>query len=191
LRTAFALASIIFSSAAWAHCDSLDGPVIQDARKALAAHDVTPVLKWVSAEHEDEVRGAFEQTLALRDRGNDEKALADRYFFETLVRIHRAGEGESFAGLKSALEIDPGIAAADIALATGSPDEMARHFSAAISDGIKARFAAASERKKHAEESIDAGRAYVEAYVEHIHFVERVNRLSTHGASSGHHEPEP
>lgn len=174
-----------------AHCDSLEGPVVQDARRALDSGDVTPVLKWVSAEREDEIREAFTRTLAVRDRGDEAKDLADRHFFETLVRIHRAGEGELFAGLKPASEIDPGIAAADRALESGSADELTRNLAAAISDGILKRFVAATERRKHADDSVDAGRAYVQAYVDYIHFVESVNRLSTHGAPHSHDQMEP
>ena len=86
----------------WAHCDSLDGPVVMDARTALEKGDVTPVLKWVKKEHELEIRNVFEQTMTVRAKGEDAKALADMYFFETIVRIHRAGEGEAYTGLKPA-----------------------------------------------------------------------------------------
>jgi hypothetical protein len=129
--------------------------------------------------------------VAVRANSSDAKALADRYFFETLVRIHRAGEGEAFTGLKPASAVDPGIAAADKALESESPDALAQHLSTAVSEGIRKRFAVALERKKHAEESVEAGREYVEAYVDYIHFVESVNRLVSHGASHKHPEPVP
>ena len=176
------------SGQSWAHCDSLEGPVVQDARLALQKGDPAPVLKWVGKEHEAEIRTAFEQTMAVRGKGDDAKALADRYFFETLVRVHRAGEGEAFTGLKPATNVDPGIAAADRALQSGSAKELATDMSAAIAEGVQKRFAAAIERKKHAEDSAGAGREYVEAYVDYIHFVESVNRLASHGASHLHHE---
>lgn len=175
----------------WAHCDSLEGPVVQDARLALEKGDPAPVLKWVSKEHEGEIRDAFKQTMAVRASGGDTRALADRFFFETLVRIHRAGEGEAFTGLKPAGDVDPGIAAADKALQSGSPEELARRMSAAVSEELQKRFAVALERKKHAQTSIEAGREYVEAYVQYIHFVESVNRLASHGASQKHHESVP
>ena len=171
-----------------AHCDSLEGPVVQDARLALEKGDPTPVLKWVSKEYESEIRAAFTQTMAVRGKGNDAKALADRFFFETLVRLHRAGEGEAFTGLKPASDVDPGIAAADKALQSGSANELARHLSEAVAEGIEKRFAVAVEKKKRVADSIEAGREYVEAYVDYIHFVESVNRLASHGASHLHHE---
>ena len=174
---------------AWAHCDSLEGPVVQDARVALEKGDPTPVLKWVDKEHESEIRGVFKQTMAVRGRGDDAKALADRFFFETLVRIHRAGEGEAFAGLKPASAVDPGIAAADKALQSGSGNELAEHTSAAVAEGIRKRFAVAVEKKKRAADGVEAGREYVQAYVNYIHYVESVTRLAAHGASHQHHEP--
>ena len=174
----------------WAHCDSLEGPVVQDARLALEKSDPTPVLKWVNKEHENEIRVAFKQTMAVRGKGDDAKALADRFFFETLVRIHRAGEGEAFTGLKPASDVDPGIAAADKALQSGSANELAKNMSAAVAEGIQKRFAVAVERKKHVADSVEAGREYVEAYVDYIHFVESVNRLASHGASHLHHESD-
>jgi hypothetical protein len=175
-------------SRVWAHCDSLEGPVVQDARKALAKGDPTAVLKWVNQEHENEIRLAFKQTMAARAKGDVAKALAERFFFETLVRIHRAGEGEGFTGLKPAADIDPGIASADKALQSGSANELAKHMSAAVTEGIQKRFAVALEKKKHAPGSVEAGREYVAAYVDYIHFVESVNRLASHGVSQLHHE---
>lgn len=187
LFMAVAVVSLI-PGRAWTHCDSLEGPVVQDARLAFEKADPTPALKWVSNKQESEIRAAFKQTMAVRGKGDDAKALADRFFFETLVRIHRAGEGEVFTGLKPASDVDSGIAAADKALQSGSANELARHMSAAVADGIRERFAVAVEKKKHVADSVEAGREYVEAYVDYIHFVESVNRLSSHGTSHLHHE---
>lgn len=173
-----------------AHCDSLDGPVVQDARLALGQRDPAPVLKWVDKAHEDEIRDVFRQTLSVRSKGSDARALADRYFFETLVRLHRAGEGEAFTGLKPASHVDPGIAAADQALKSGSAEELRNRLSAAVADGIQQRFANAVERRKHAADSVEAGREYVEAYVDYIHFVEGINRMLSRGAGHAHHEQD-
>ena len=40
---------------AFAHCDTLDGPVVKTARAALEKGDVTPILKWVTNEYETEI----------------------------------------------------------------------------------------------------------------------------------------
>jgi hypothetical protein len=139
-------------------------------------------------DQEKDIRAAFEQALAVRAGGTQAKALADRFFFETLVRIHRAGEGEGFTGLKPADAVDPGIAAADKALQSSSAEELGRQLSAAVHQGIRARLASVLERKKHIDESVEAGRSYVEAYVDYVHFVESINRIATQGASPLHHD---
>ena len=185
---ALLLALGLMPALASAHCDSLEGPVVQDARVALASGDPTPVLKWVPQGDEGLVREAFQETMVVRAQGDDARALADRYFFETLVRIHRAGEGEGFTGLKPAGSVDPGIAAADRALSSGSGQELAEQMSAVIREGINQRLALARERHQHAAKSVAAGREYVEAYVDYIHFVEIVNRLASQGASHAHHQ---
>ena len=171
-----------------AHCDSLGGPVVEDARKALAAGDVTPVLKWVDGSQERELRNAFDAAMAVRVQGDDARELADRYFFETLVRIHRASEGEPFTGLKPATSIDPGLEAADEALASGSVKELTEQLSSSIGRGIQERFARVDELEEHAGDSVESGRDYVEAYVDYIHYVESVHRLATAGASHRHED---
>lgn len=90
----------VLSKNAFAHCDTLDGPVVQAARIALEKGDVRALVKWVQADDEKEIRVAFQKTLAVRAKGAEAKELADMYFFETLVRIHRAGEGAPYTGLK-------------------------------------------------------------------------------------------
>ncbi len=88
--TALALS---FSGTAMAHCDALDGPVINEARTALNSGDITPVLKWVPAEDEAELEAMFAKTLDVRALGDNAQELADQQFFATLVEIHRAYEG--------------------------------------------------------------------------------------------------
>jgi hypothetical protein len=185
---------------ALAHCDGLDGPVVNLARQALAKGDVKIVLPWVSAEKEAEIRKAFDLTMAVRGKGEKEKELADMYFFETLVRVHRAGEGAPYTGLKPAgLDLGPAIPAADRALETGNPQELVKLINGKVHDGIHKYYMKAKERKAHAGESVEAGRAYVEAYVPYLHFVERLYENATtpigHGAGEGMHaaggHPEP
>jgi hypothetical protein len=171
-----------------AHCDTMDGPVVNTARMALEKGDVSPVLKWVRKKDEDEIKAQFEKTLAARKQGKEAKELADRYFFETLVRIHRAGEGAPYTGLKSE-PIEPIIQAADKALDTGSADHLAKHVSASVAAGIGERFNRVKETKKHADESVMKGREFVEAYVEFTHYVERL--AADAGGAMHHGAAEP
>ena len=170
-----------------AHCDTLDGPVVADAKAALQKGDVAPVLKWVRADDEKEIREAFAKTLKVRELGDDARDLADYHFFETLVRIHRAGEGVAFTGLKPAGTVDPGIAAADKALDSGSADQLAAELGERVAAGLRDRFARVVAAKRHADESVEMGRAYVAAYVEYVHYVEAVHALASAPASEHHH----
>jgi len=180
LGTIGVVAAIIWAVAprsSRAHCDTLDGPVVKDAKVALSKGDVTSLLKWVAKEDEKEIRAAFQKTLAVRKLNPEAKDLADMYFFETLVRIHRAAEGAPYTGLKSSVaDLDPAVAAADKALESGSIDELAKEISHAVENGIKQRFQQALEAKKHNDASVEAGRKYVEAYVQFVHYVERLHQ---------------
>lgn len=178
------LAAMLPEQAA-AHCDSLDGPVITEAQAALTEGDITPVLKWVRADDEKELREAFAQTLAVRKLGTEAQELADRYFFETLVRIHRAGEGAPYTGLKPAGSIEPVIAKADQSLEKGSVDELANAIATHTVEGIRERFQHAREAKIHVNDSVQAGREYVEAYVSYVHYVEGLGQLVHSGAHHG------
>jgi len=165
-------ASIALALPARAHCDTPEGPVVAAAKLALQKRDVTPALKWVGKDSEKEIRDAFALTLKVRSQGADAQQLADTYFFETLVRVHRAGEGEPYTGLKSAGTIDPVFLAADQSLEKGTVDDLAADVAKAAQEKIRALFAQALEKKKHADESVEAGREYVAAYVAYLHFVE-------------------
>jgi hypothetical protein len=165
----------LYSVNAKAHCDTLDGPVVETARQALASGDVTPLLKWVSIKDEPLIRTAFQNTMEVRKLGGKAQELADMYFFETLVRIHREGEGASYTGLKAGSEIDPAVALADKALENGSVDKLTGVLTDAAEKGIRDRFNRALETKKHADESVSAGREFVEAYVAFTHYVENLH----------------
>lgn len=180
----------------WAigHCDGMDGPVVTLARKALEARNVNLVLPWVRAQDEGEVRAAFEHALAVRELGPKAKHLADMHFFETLVRVHRAGEGAPYTGLKPAgRDLGPAIPAADRALDDGSIEKVVTLLTDAMRKGVHEHFHAAVGRKKFDVNDVRAGRAYVEAYVPYIHYVERLWQAATgeaHGHHADEHEPE-
>jgi hypothetical protein len=176
----------VHSINAKAHCDTLDGPVVESARHALATNDITPSLKWVRIDDEHLIRSAFQDTIEVRKLGGKAQKLADMYFFETLVRIHRAGEGAPYTGLKPGAEIDPAIALADKALETGSVDKLIAVLTDATAKGIRERFRRALESKKHADESVAAGREFVEAYVIFTHYLEGLHGSVKGGAE--HHE---
>lgn len=183
---ALASAALLLPPAARAHCDSLDGPVILTAKAALEKGDVTSILKWVQLDDEKEIKEAFARTLAVRSKGPEAKELADHYFFETLVRVHRAGEGAPYTGLKATVaEAGPAVMGADKALETGSVESLVKLVNEDVAEGIRKRFAHAMETKKHANESVAKGREFVAAYVDYVHYVEGIHAAASKGA--GHH----
>lgn len=176
-------ATVLVTQEAFAHCDGLDGPVVEAARHALKSGDVSYALVWVLPEGEVEVRRAFQHALEVRGLGGEALELADHFFFETLVRVHRAGEGEPYTGLKPAgRDLGPAIPAADRALEAGSVAELEALLVEAVRHGLRARFDAAEAARGFDPTDVTAGRAYVAAYVPFLHYVEGL-----HAAAAGGH----
>lgn len=184
-----AVALLFNSGRAWAHCDGLDGPVVTAARSALKSGDVERVLIWVHENDEAEIRGAFSEARKVRKLGPEAQALADRYFFETLVRIHRAGEGAPYTGLKPAgRDIGPAIPAADKAIHTGSVAPVLELLTGRIKEGLRSNFKAVTDKKDFSPADVSAGREYVTDYVTYIHYVERL--YDTAGLPPEGHYPD-
>jgi hypothetical protein len=177
---------------AFAHCDTMDGPVVIEAMEALNNGNVVPLLKWVKKEYEEEIKAVFNHVQAVRNKDPEVKKLADRYFLETLIRLHREGEGAPYTGLKSAGTIAPCLLKADQALEAGSVDTLAEKVGNEVEKAIKERFTHLMETKAHKNESVEAGREYVKAYVIYVHFIEGVHNLisqqDAHGEESGNQE---
>ncbi|WP_445156533.1 DUF6448 family protein [Halomonas sp. E14] len=180
--TALALS---FSGTAMAHCDALDGPVINEARTALNSGDITPVLKWVPAEDEAELEAMFAKTLDVRALGDNAQELADQQFFATLVEIHRAYEGAPFTGIKPAGEIDPAVQLADKALEEGEIDAFLARIVEKFERNARAAFEATLAAKQQAGDDPERGREFVEHYVHYVHYLEDVHNVIA-GNSSGH-----
>jgi len=132
------------------------------------------------------LRAAFDHALRVRKLGPEALQLADTFFFETLVRVHRAGEGAPYTGLKDEAP-EAVILAVDEALVTGKVEGVVEELTAAASGGVRERFRHAFEARRHAEESVERGREYVEAYVELTHYVERLHQAAL--SATGHAEP--
>ena len=166
--------SVLLVGSAFAHCDTTGGPIIPEAKAALEKGDVTLILKWVKKDNEAEIKAAFTRAVAVRVKGPEAKELADHYFLETLVRLHRAGEGAPYTGIKDE-PVAPIVAMADKALADGSADEMIKKISGHMATAIKDKFTRVVETEKNKDTSVEAGRAFVEAYVIYMHYVEGIH----------------
>ena len=184
---ALVVSLLLWSFPGFAHCDSMDGPVVKDAQAAIKDGNVEPVLKWVRPEDESEIRELFAKTLKGRTSGSEVQELLDRHFFETLVRVHRAGEGAPFTGLKPAgTPVEAGIAEAEKALASDSGDALVNDLESGVKEAVHERLSRVQEAKKHVNDSVEAGRKYVETYVEYIHFVERLHAVIAGAADEQH-----
>jgi hypothetical protein len=168
------LASLFLSTTAvFPHCDREDGPVVADGRSALASGSIDGALKWVGPEQEGELKNAFALASSVRRGGADARKLADRWFLESLVRLHREFEGEAYAGIKtSEVPLPPAIVHADRALEEGELGNLAQHIGGAASTGVEARFQRALDAKKRMGENVEAGRAFTAAYAEYVRYVE-------------------
>lgn len=165
-----------------AHCDSYDGPVIQDALKAFEKNNVEFVLKWVEAEHEAEIKNLFAKTAALKEEDQEVYQIVEQYFLETLVRLHREGEGAPYTGLKPAGSTAPIIAMADHALEVNGVDELLGKLNNHIRQVIREKYEKAADLKKVKDESVEKGRAYVAAYVDYTHTLEGIEAAMLNGA---------
>ena len=184
-RAIRSLAAVLIRPAS-AHCDTEDGPAVQDGRRALDTGNVNHALKWVQPEGEDEVRAAFDTALA--SSGADASAPAGRRFLETLFRVHRAGEGAGFDGIKpTGTELAPEVIAADAALEAESLDPLRGLIADERWDELERRFAVVLDEKDFDVDDLDAARAYVAAYVSFYKYAEGEDHHHDHGGHAHHH----
>jgi hypothetical protein len=174
--SAFLIFILIFSSQqVSAHCDGLDGPVVIAAKKALETENVNLVLIWVKKEFEDEINNAFQKTLTVRKLSPEAKEMADMYFFETLVRLHRLGEGAPYTGLKPAgRDLGQAIPLADKSIEENSAEELLELLTDEVQKGLHQYFQNVISKKDYNPNDINAGREFIESYVVFVHYVERI-----------------
>lgn len=161
----------------FAHCDGIDGPVVKAAKKALETNNVNLALIWVDQKDENIIKDAFIKTMKVRKLNKDAQQLADYYFFETLVRIHRQGEGEPYTGLKPAgRDLGPVIPASDLSIEKNSFEPIQSVFLKAgkPTEEIQILFNKVMNLKNYDPNDVDAGRKYVKAYVAFLHKGEEI-----------------
>lgn len=156
-----------------AHCDTMEGPVIGDAQRALNENNINYITKWVTPENEAELTTIFNQTVAVRDDSAEAQKLADQYLFENLVRIHRTGEGASYTGIKpEGTPVEEAVAAADASIAAGNLDPMKDVVEDEKIAELEESFNQVLNTQEFDADDVEAGREYVEAYVTFTHLSE-------------------
>ena len=169
-----ALAMVVaLPTMASAHCDTMEGPTVIDGKKAMETNNVNYALKWVKPEYDKEISQMFDQSMKVKGLSPEAKELSEKYFLENLVRIHRAGEGEPFAGLKpSGTAIDEKVLAADKSIEVGNLSSLEKLIEKDKVPELKERFEKAMALKNFDVNDVEAGREYIEAYVSFFKFAE-------------------
>jgi hypothetical protein len=175
----------VFVASVYAHCDTMSGPVAIAANKALESGDIKLVQIWVGQNQEKELRERFRECLSVSKMGGQAKELSDKYFIETVIRLHRQAEGMPFTGVKPAQPLPPDVAAAEKALEAGDTKIVTELLSGEMKNGVQKWFDQAMQAKKHKDESIEAGREWVDAYVKYVVYVHglhlKINAGPQHG----------
>jgi hypothetical protein len=146
------------------HCDTMDGPVVNAARAALDADQVELALAYVPADGEAAVTSAFDLARRARQEGDAAREVADLYFFDTVVREHRRGEGAAHTGLQPAgLDVGPVIPVAEEAADSGDPGPLTALLRAELEHQVARRCAEVQDRAAEAGTDLAAARAAVTA----------------------------
>lgn len=175
------------------HCDTRDGPVVKAAKKALETGNLNYVLIWIPETSERELREAFGRTLRARKAGKDAQDVADDWFFETAIRLHRAGEGAPYTGMKPAgLSEGPVVPRAEKAIGTGDPKDTIDFIVNAIEEDLEHRFRWVMDKKNYAIDDVAAGREYIEGFIGWVvyshHLYQQVKGGGHHTGQHGHAE---
>lgn len=179
-------ALLLLPAVADAHCDRLDGPVARAARQALESGRFETVQIWVSEPREAELQDAFERAREARTEGDAAAALAERYVIETAVRLHRAAEGMSYDGVKPAgLEVPADVRLGDQALESGDLEPVLALLSEEMNHQVRELFETAQAARARRDENVEAGRAWVDAYVRYIVFVHGLKQTIDSGPAHG------
>ena len=150
-------------------------------QKALDNGNLNPVLAYAPATAEAEIRAAFEKSRKVRGFGAEARTLADQAFMETVIRLHRAGEGAVYTGLKPAgIDYGPVIPAAEHAVETGDLAKLKAVLMEKIEHALNERLAHVRELKKaplepkiaaevpHSRERVSAELGFI-TFAENLH----------------------
>lgn len=174
-----------FSFNSQAHCDRVNGPVAVAAKQALETGDVSKALIWVGEEQSEELKSKFKQSLKVYNSGEESRKLAERYFMETTVRLHREAEGMPYTGLKPAQSSSEDIQTAEQALESGNLSPVNDLLAKEIRQKTNELYQHAMEAKDKRGQSVEAGRQWVNAYVRYIVYVHSLYQKIQAGPAHG------
>ena len=176
------------------HCDSMDGPVVTAARQALEKGNVELILPYVKEGAAGDVQSAFDKAMRARKLDSSAREVADLYFYETVVRLHRGGEGAPYTGLKPAgLDVGPVIPVAEKAIEAASPDRLIALLTDTLRHELQHRFERVMELRHHRSADVARAREYVEAalglqvYSHQLYQAMKAHPHEAHGAEPQQH----
>lgn len=175
----------LFASSAYAHCDLESGPVAVAAKQALKTDDVGKVLIWVSEEQEKELTATYRQAKAVYAKGGASKTLAEQYFMENSVRLHRLAEGMTYTGLKPVQAAPLVIRIAERSLETGDLAPTNDLLVGMMNEKVSHYFEQARAAQKQSNGDVASGREAMDAYVRYVTFVEHLHGTIEAGPTHG------
>ncbi len=189
-RKAFFLLLIVMflftgSPDVYAHCDRENGPVAVSAKDALRTGDFDKIVIWVGEDQEEELREKFQQSVEVFQHGGKSAQLAEKYFMESAVRLHRAAEGMPFEGLKPAGPNPPDIESAEKALETGDFEPVKVLLCQKLEEEALKWFRETRSKAENKSESVAAGRAWVDHYVKYITYIHSLYQAIEAGPPHG------
>jgi hypothetical protein len=125
--------------------------------------------------------------MQVRRLNPEAEQLSENYFFETLVRLHRSGEGLSYTGVKPiGYPVDIKIIASDESIAKGNLSPLVSLVSKDKIEQLKVLFEKVMSLKEFDVNNVQAGREYVEAYVSFFHYAEGEAEHSSSGVEEAY-----
>lgn len=156
------------------YMDSMDGPVVNAAENALDMEDVKYILPYVSPKDEEELKDAFEKTLSVRELSGTAAELADYWFFETAVRLHREEGEKPYSGLKpSGTDWGPIVPKIVQAVETENVNEFLEFLLNFLKEDIEGRFEDVLAKKDYDEDDVEEARDYLNAREEFIEYTRK------------------
>jgi hypothetical protein len=170
----------------FAYCETLEEPLVRDARKALDQRKVELAFKWADKDREAEIRTAFDRAVKERETSPATAEATDKIFFETLGRVHCEGENFPFLGMNpSGPGVHPVRQEIDRALATDDVDDLSQRINSEVSKGIHERFDKVRQFEAGQQDDVDIARKYVDTYVDYVGYVEKIHKDATEERKAG------
>lgn len=167
--------------------DMTNGPVMGAAKMALDKGNVNYVLIWVPEESENKLKNLFEKTFCESRAGKDMEDIAINWYFETVKRLHRAGERRLYTCMNPDGSDERSVVPkVKRAIETGEADEIIGFIPKTKEHDFRHRLHHLIEKKNYDVNNVAAGREYVAEFIDFIIYLHHFCTSSS--GESGHPE---